>query len=73
MSETAEPVGGVSLVEWLVTQAEIPASVIRREIIMGRCKINGQVVDDPSVRLVNNTSMPSKIELVNDTFLFTKE
>lgn len=72
MSE-AEPIVGVSLVDWLAEQSEVPASVIRREIVMGRCKINGQVVADPSVRLVNNTNTPSKIELVNDTFLFTKE
>lgn len=72
MSE-AEPIVGVSLVDWLAEHAEVPASVIRREIVMGRCKINGQMVDDPSVRLVNNTNTPSKIELVNDTFLFTKE
>lgn len=73
MSETAEPVVGVSLVDWLATKTDMPESLIRREIVMGRCKINGQMVDDPSVRLVNNTNTPSKIELVNDTFLFTKE
>lgn len=73
MSETAEPVVGVSLVDWLATRTDMPESLIRREIVMGRCKINGQVVADPSARLVNNSNTPSQIELVNDTFLFTKE
>lgn len=73
MGETAEPIVGVSLVDWLATRTDMPESLIRREIVMGRCKINGQVVDDPSVRLVNNSNTPSQIELVNDTFLFTKE
>lgn len=71
--ETTENLVGVSLVDWLATKANMPESVIRREIVTGNVKINGQVIDNPAVRLANNSDVPSTVELGSQTFLLTKE
>ena len=71
--ETVEPQPGVYLVNWLAKKANMPESTIRRAIVMGQVSINGQVIEDTSVRLVNNSDTPSLVTFVNSIFPFRKE
>jgi hypothetical protein len=71
--ETAEPVAGVWLVNWLAKKANMPESTIRRAIVMGQVKINGQVIDDPGARIVNNSDTPTVVQFLNSIFPFHKE
>jgi len=73
IEETAEPIVGVSLVNWLAQKANMPESTIRRAIVMGQVAINGQVIEDPGARLVNNSDVPSMVTFLNSIFPFRKE